>query len=133
MNATVTSDSISSILLNAPFQVNIWFGTFILIMGDFGSIGNIIVFRSRPFRTRACSVYLMWDAVINLFRFNFPLIERVIENDFQIPITTRYDALCKTRMFATQYTNQLAFFFFMFATIDRLLSAQRSASEYENA
>ena len=128
MNATsaVKSTSVSSSLLLAPFQLNIWFGLFILVSGNISSIGNLLVFTSRAFRTRACSIYLIAESVVTLVCFDFVLLTRIIQKGFRLPIISRYEAICKLRQFLSEYCVEVAFTFFVLATIDRLLSTHRS-------
>ncbi|CAF1309675.1 unnamed protein product [Rotaria sordida] len=121
-----TSNSVSSALVAAPYQLNMWLGLFILVIGNIGSIGNMIVFSSRTFRKRAYSIYLLSEAMSDFIYFDFLLLTRVLQKGFQISITTRYDVLCKLRQFVSVWSHQVSFNLFSFATIDRLLSAQRS-------
>lgn len=121
--------TISSALLAAPYQLNMWLGSFLWIAGNLGSMGNIIVFRSRAFRDRSYSIFLFFQAMSDFLYFNFVLLTRVLQKGFQIPITTRFDAVCKLRQFASVWGNQVSFTLFTFATIDRLLSTQRSHSK----
>jgi hypothetical protein len=126
-----TTSEVSYSLLIASSRLNIWFGSFLWIMDNFGCIANMIVFRSRKFRHRAYSIYLFSAAVADFHYFNFVLITRILQQGFQIPIMTRYTLVCKLREFSTIWGNVVAFSFFSFATIDRLLSAQRSNSKFE--
>ncbi|CAF3453947.1 unnamed protein product, partial [Rotaria socialis] len=121
-----TASSYSSILIAVSYQLNIYFGSFLLVAGNIGCMGNIILFRSPTLRARAYSIYLFWEAVSDFLYFNFVLMTRVLQRGFRIPILTRYDVLCKLRVFLTDWSNQVSFSFFAFATIDRLLSTQRS-------
>jgi hypothetical protein len=132
MNSTKTiTSSISSALLAAPYQLNIWFGSFLWIIGNIGFLGNIIVFRSESFRKRAYSIYLFSAAIADFHYFDFVLLTRVLQKGFQIPLMTRYLVVCKLREFSTIWGNVVGFNLFAFAVIDRLLSAQRSNSEYK--
>ncbi len=125
-----TTSDISYSLLVAPSRLNIWFGSFLWIMGNFGCIGNMIVFGSRKFCNRAYSIYLFSAAVADFHYFNFVLITRILQQGFQIPLMTRYTLVCKLREFSTIWGNVVGFSFFSFATIDRLLSAQRPNSKF---
>ncbi|CAF1028250.1 unnamed protein product [Adineta ricciae] len=120
-----SSSYISDSLKAAPFQLNIWFGSFLWVTGNIGCLGNIIVFRSRSFRERAYSIYLVSEALSDCLYFNFVLLTRVLQKGFQISLTTRYDSICKLRQFVSVWGNQISFTLFTFATIDRILSAQR--------
>lgn len=129
MNMT-TSNS-SNALLTVPYQLNIWFGSFLWITCNLGSIGNLIVFCSRSLRHRAYSVYLLFQAIMDIFYYNSVLLTRILERGFQIPISNRYDIMCKLRQFFSVWGNQVSFSLFLLATVDRLLSAQRSNSKYK--
>ncbi|CAF1465520.1 unnamed protein product [Rotaria sordida] len=123
MNAT---NSIDNVLLAVPYQLNIWFGSFLWIAGNLGCIGNMIVFWSRSSRKQAYSIYLLSAAVANLHYFNFVLLTRIIQNGFQFSLMNRFIILCKLRQFSTIWGNVVSFSLFSFATIDRILSTQRS-------
>ncbi|CAF2907860.1 unnamed protein product [Rotaria sp. Silwood2] len=122
---TTSSDSTSA-LVAASIQLNIWFGLFLWMTGNIGCIGNMIVFHSPVFRKQAYSIYLLSEAICEFNYFNFVLLVRIFQKGFQIPIITRFGVLCKLRAFFSIYGNQVSFTLFSFATIDRLLSTQRS-------
>ena len=123
-----TLNSIDNALLVTPHYLNIWLGSFLWIAGNLGCIGNMLVFGSRSFRKRAYSIYLFSETMSNFLYFNFVLFTRILQKGFQIPITTRYNIICKIRQFISMWGNQVSFTLFLFATIDRLLSTQRSSS-----
>ncbi len=116
MNTTTTT--INGALLAAPYQLNIWFGSFLWIAGNIGCIGNMIVFHSPSFRARAYSIYLFSQAMSDFFYFNFALLTRILQKGFQIPIMIRFDAICKFRQFVSLWGNQISFTLFSLATID---------------
>jgi hypothetical protein len=122
--------SVNHVLLTAPFQLNIWIGTFLWLTGIIGCLANLLVFSSRPFRTRACSVYLLFAAFSDLFYFNFVLMTRIIQKGYRIPVVNRYIGLCKLRQFYTVWGNVFSFSLYAFATLDRLLSTERSFSKF---
>jgi hypothetical protein len=131
ISSTSTSSGISDGLLLAPFQLNIWLGLFIFITGNISSIGNFIVFTSRTFRNRACSVYLIAESVMTFIYFNYVLVTRIIQKGFQLPIINQYDPVCKIRQFLSEYTHQVAYTLFTLASIDRVLSTHRSVGMYK--
>lgn len=116
---------------NVSIHLNIWFGLFIWLTGNINCFANMLVFRSRSFRSRACFIYLFWESFTNFF-FHFILVTRVLQGGFQIPIMPRYDVTCKIREFLSEYIFQMANTFFVCATLDRLLPTQRSMGEYES-
>jgi hypothetical protein len=121
---------ISEALLNAPFQLNIYLGAFIFVTGNISCIGNFIVFSSRTFRARACSLYLIAESIFSFIYFNFVLVTRVIQKGFRLPIIDHYDPICKIREFLSEYTHQVAFTLFILASVDRFLSTHRSVGMY---
>jgi hypothetical protein len=127
MNTTTTA--INSALLAAPHQLNIWFGSFIWIMGNIGCIGNMMVFRSRTYRKRAYSIYLFSAAIADFHYFNFVLLTRIIQNGFQYSLMNRFTIICKLRQFSTIWGNVVGFSLFSFAIIDRILCTQRSSGK----
>lgn len=73
--------------------------------------------------------YLLSEFVSNIFYFNCVLLTRIIEKGFEISLTHRYEILCKLRRFSSEYLNIVSFTLCSFATIDQLLSTQRSNSK----
>jgi hypothetical protein len=132
MDNSTTSD-VSYGLKIAPFELNMCFGTFLWITGNFGCINNMIVFRSQAFRNRAYSIYLFSEAMSDFLYFNFVLLTRVLQKGFQVPSIYRYIAICRIREFISVWGNQVSFNCFLYATIDRLLSAQRSNSKFNRS
>ena len=122
---------VNPVLLQVPYLLNIYLGAFILIMGTISSIGNFLVFSSRTFRARACSKYLIAEAIAAFFHFDYVCLTRVIQNGFRIPVFSRYSAVCKTRQWVSEFTHETAFSLFVLATIDRCLSTHRSPRKYK--
>ncbi|UJR18160.1 hypothetical protein I4U23_005060 [Adineta vaga] len=121
------SSSTGGILTVMPYLINIWIGTFLVIMRNIGCIGNIIVFQSSTFRKQAYTVYLFAETISDCFVINLVLLTRVIEKAYGIPVyTTRYEYICKIRQMSSYYFVLTSFTFFTLATLDRILSTQRS-------
>lgn len=129
-NATTVlraSSSTADILTTMPYLVNIWIGTFLVVMGNIGCVGNIIVFHSATFRKQAYTVYLFAETISDFFVINLVLLTRMIEKGYGIPVyTTRYEYICKIRQMSSYYFVLTSFTLFTFATLDRILSTQRS-------
>jgi hypothetical protein len=133
MNNTTTSDidnSLTNTLNSITIYVMICGGIFILIAGNIGCIGNIIVFRSQAYRQQACFIYLFWETIASLFILNCILLTRILESGFQISLMDAFDAVCRIREFISLCMYQNENTLFLFATLDRILSAQRSISKY---
>lgn len=125
MSAPSTS-TVSSSLLAAPHELNCWLGLLIWAVGNIGCLGNMLVFSSHYYRQRAYSVYLLAEAVSGVIYFNFLLMTRILQRGFQIPITTRFDALCKVRQFNSVWNPVISMSFFSLAIINRICSLQRA-------
>ncbi|CAF1058397.1 unnamed protein product [Adineta ricciae] len=121
-----SSTSVNSILLAIPYVANIWLGTLFWTMGNIGCVGNLIVFRSKTFNNQAYTVYLLAETISDFFLVNLVLLTRILEKGFGMSIRSGYDYLCKIRQFSTYYFYVTSFTFFSMATIDRILSTQRS-------
>lgn len=117
---------VNHILLSIPFYLNQTLGLFLWFVGMVGCFGNVIVFRDPSFRHRAYSIYLFWASICDFFYFNFVLMAQILQQGFQIPLMNRFTIVCKVRQFCAIWGNNVSFTLFAFATIDRLLSAQRS-------
>lgn len=124
------SSNLGYTLTATPYLINIYIGTFLLIIGNISCIGNVIVFQSRSFRNRAYTIYLFGQTISDFLLINTALLIRVLEKGFGIPITNRYDFLCKIQKLSTYYFYLVSFTYFIFATMDRILSTQRSNCKY---
>lgn len=129
MNNTTINSDFESVLLNTCYQMNIWFGLFLLINGNISCIVNMIAYHSRTFYKRACFIYLFWESVANFFFFNCVLVTRILQYGFQISVMNQFDIICKIRQFFSEYMYETGNMFFVLATLDRVLSAQRSISK----
>lgn len=133
MSNITTNDIIDKLIetLNiTTVYVIICGGIFILIAGNVGCIGNMIVFRSQAYRRQACFIYLFWETVASFFILNCILVTRILESGFKISLMDAFDPICKIREFISLFMYQNENTLFLFATLDRILSTQRSMSKY---
>jgi hypothetical protein len=128
MNNT-TIDDVNPVLHSMPYQLNIWLGLILWFTGNIGCVGNIIVFRSQSFRHRAYSIYLFWAAMCDIYYFNYVLLTRILAKGFGISLMNYFTTMCKVREFSSIWGNVVSFSLFTLATVDRLLSAQRSTGK----
>ena len=133
MSNITTNDIIDKLIetLNiATVYVIICGGIFILIAGNVGCIGNMVVFRSQAYRRQACFIYLFWETIASFFILNCILVTRILESGFKISLMDAFDPICKIREFISLFMYQNENTLFLFATLDRILSTQRSVSKY---
>ena len=124
------SHNLEDILTSITTHVMIWGGIILLITGNIGCIGNILVFRSEIYRRQACFIYLFWESIASLFILNCILLTRILESGFRISLMDASDTFCKIREFISLFMYQNENTLFLFATLDRILSTQRSISKY---
>ena len=132
MDNVTTSEmtsSLESTLESITIYVMICGGIFILIAGNIGCVGNVVVFRSQAYRRQACFVYLFWEIIASLFILDCILVTRILQSGFQISLMDASDVFCRIREFISLFMYQNENTLFLFATLDRILSAQRSMSK----
>ena len=127
---TATTATVSNTLLALPSGLNIYVGLSLWLAGSIGCLGNMLVFSSRQLRDRTYAIYLLAEALSDIVYFNFLLLTRILQRGFLIPITTRFDALCKIRQFDSVWNHLVSLSFFSLAMIDRILALQRDNSEF---
>ena len=108
-------------------HLNIWFGSFLLIIGNIGCLINIIVFRSKSFHKSSFSIYFLATTCADLFLLNFVLFTRILQNGFMLPIFETYEYICKFRAYISSLTSSLSFTFFLMVSIDRFFSTHLKA------
>lgn len=129
MNNTTTDDvnmNLINTLRSTTTYLMIYGGIFVLTTGNLGCLGNIVVFRSQAYRQLACFLYLFYQTIASVFILNIILITRIIESGFKIPVMDGYDVVCRIREFISLFMYQNENTLFLFASIDRILSIQRS-------
>jgi hypothetical protein len=131
-NTTINdiNDNLINTLNSTTTYVIICGGIFILIAGNIGCIGNIVVFRSQAYRRQACFIYLFWETIASFFILNCLLVTRILESGFKISLMDAFDSICRIREFISLFMYQTENTLFLFATLDRILSTQRSMSKY---
>ncbi|CAF1538220.1 unnamed protein product [Adineta ricciae] len=128
MNTTTISipTSLESLLTRLTIYTTIYGGIFILAAGNLGCVGNILVYRSQTYRHQACFIYLFWETIASLFILNCILLTRILETGFNVSLMNESNAFCRIREFISMVMYQSENTLFLCATLDRILSAQRS-------
>ena len=123
------NNGVNSIILSMPVNIHIYLGIFILIMGNIGCFGNLLIYQTRSFRHRAFSIYIICETLSDFLVLNLVLLTRILEKGFHIPLQDISTFVCKFRQFSEYYFCLCSFTFFTLASIDRILSTQRSNSK----
>ncbi|CAF1538233.1 unnamed protein product [Adineta ricciae] len=121
-----TPISLRSTAINLTTYTTICGGIFILVTGNLGCVGNILVFRSQTYRRQACFIYLFWETIASLFILNCILLTRILESGFHKSLMNASLTFCRIREFISLFMYQNENTLFLFATLDKILSAQRS-------
>jgi len=91
----------------------------IFILGNIGSIFNVLVLTQRVYLQNSCSRYILASSVINLFVINIGVLFRMLALGFHIDPTTTSLFFCKFRVYITHLTTLLSRFYIVLACADR--------------
>lgn len=102
-------------------QLNIcyYFYPVIVLLGNIGSILNILILTQRAYFHNSCSCYILASSVVNLLIINFVVLYRMLLAGFDIDLTMNSSFLCKFRVYITHCTTLLSRFYIVLACIDR--------------
>ncbi|CAF1423290.1 unnamed protein product [Rotaria sordida] len=118
----MSASNISSLTI-ASQQINIYVGTFILIIGMIGEILNIIVFLSlQTFRQNSCAFYLIFMSFFNIGQLIFSLFPRIMTSGFVIDWTQTSLFYCKFKGYILQICSLTSFTCICLATIDQFMA-----------
>lgn len=89
-----------------------------LVLGNFGNLFNIIIFRQRRFRNNSCALYLLVASIVNIFIINFGVITTIYSLYYINPET--YSIIyCKLRLYLHHSTLMISRSMIILAYIDR--------------
>lgn len=91
----------------------------IFILGNIGSILNVLILTQRVYLQNSCSRYILASSVINLFVINIGVLFRMLAIGFHIDPTTTSLFFCKFRVYIIHVTTLLSRFYIVLACADR--------------
>lgn len=104
-------------------QVVIYAGITILIFGMFGSISNIIVFRTlKTFRDSSCAFFLTVMSFFNIGQLSVSLIIRILLSGFCLNYLEMSVFFCKFRNYVLQVCGLISYTCMCLATTDQFLA-----------
>jgi len=121
-----TSISLASRLTFIQNDITIYVLTTILIFGNIGNIGNLIIFSQKLLRANVCSWYFIIFSIGNIITINFGCSTRIIS------LWTGYDLVrisiifCKLRIYFTIFGLSLSRNFLSLISIDRWMITSRN-------
>ena len=118
-----SSDDSLAYLLDVVLQLNRSVPIIQLILGTFGNVMNILVFRRRSLRTNPCSLYFLASSINNLFVLYVALLTRLLSSGWKIDPSNMHSALCKLRIFFVYSSLCLIQWFVVLASLDRWFSS----------
>lgn len=118
-----SGDDSLAYLLDIALQLNRSIPIIQLILGTFGNVMNILVFRRRSLRTNPCSLYFLASSINNLFVLYVALLTRLLSSGWNIDPSNMHPALCKLRIFFVYSSLCLTQWFVVLASLDRWFSS----------
>ncbi len=106
----------------ALFQKNLFIALvpFIIVIGNIGSILNVIVFSiSEKLRSSPCSLYLIFASVGYAVYLNIVALLRLLQLGFNIDPSSKWSWFCKLRYYAIGILLMLPRSYMVLAAIDR--------------
>lgn len=124
-------------LIDNNIQLNLYFSSFIFVLGMIGNILNILVLTQRKLRSNSCIYLFLVSSIANFISLLFGLTPRILSS-LQLDMTETIDIYCKLRAFIAFTSRQIAIWLIMLATIDRYLISSnnfhyRKLSSLKNA
>ena len=103
-------------------EINIYCGLFILTLGVFGGLLNVLVFTTlKTFRKTSCVFYLIVASIVNVVQLLTSLLIRVLSVGFHIDPTS-ISWICKVRVFSIQFCALISLICMSLAAIDQFMS-----------
>ncbi len=92
----------------------------VIIVGNFGSILNIIVFSiSKRLKSSSCSIYLIFSSITFAIYLNIVGLLRYLQVSFNIDPSTQSSWICKFRFYTVGVLVMLPRGYMLLAAIDR--------------
>ena len=91
----------------------------IFILGNIGSILNILIFTQRVYLQSSCSCYILASSVVNLLITNIVVLFHVLENGFNIDPTITSLFFCRFQQYLSNITTVLSRIYIVLACVDR--------------
>ncbi|CAF1239303.1 unnamed protein product [Rotaria sordida] len=103
----------------------------IIIIGNFGSILNVIVFSiSKKLRSSPCSLYLIFASIGFALYLNIVALLRLLQIGFNIDPSSKWSWVCKIRFYAVGFLLMLPRSYMLLAAIDRYLMSISSQHRF---
>lgn len=107
-------------LNNLSIEFNRYFGIVIFVFGCLGNLLNIFILSQRSLRVNPCARLFLVSSISNLIAILSGLTSRILHS-WNLDLTNQSRLLCKIRAFIVFPSRTAAYWFVMFATIDRWL------------
>lgn len=91
----------------------------IFILGNIGSILNILILTQRSYLQNSCSCYILASSISNLFIVNIIILFHMLAFGFNIDPTTTSFFFCRFRQYLSHVTTLLSRIYIVLACIDR--------------
>ncbi|CAF1290545.1 unnamed protein product [Adineta steineri] len=99
----------------------------ILVLGNFGNVGNILIFGRRDLRKNVCSWYFICLSLSHLILLDLVCLSRIIITSTGDNVFQYISSLCKFRAYGFELSFNLARYFLCLVSIDRWMITSSSA------
>ncbi|UJR22362.1 hypothetical protein I4U23_025424 [Adineta vaga] len=118
MSNTTTVDPFLTNLALIQNYISVYGYSTIFILGNIGSILNILILTQRNYLRNSCSCYILASTITNLFIINIVVLFRLLTG-FNIDPTKTSTFFCKFRAYIVQMITLLSRAYIVLACIDR--------------
>lgn len=134
----MNNTQIITTLNHISLQINQIVPLFIIIMGTFGHICNIIIFSKRSQRRNPISVYFLSSTVVCLIVIYMGVLVRYLQDIYSLDPVNNNLVMCRIRSFTVYIALSLSNWYILLGTIDRYLiscddNRRRQLSTIKNA
>ena len=123
-----TSNSLLTTLDSIQLNVSYYLYPAIVLLGNIGSIFNILILTQRIYLQNSCSCYILASSIVNLLIVNAVVLYRMLSSGFNVDLTMTSSFYCKFRAYIAHCTTLLSRFYIVLACVDRW--AMSSANVY---
>lgn len=100
-------------------------GVCLYILCLFGTTMNILTFMRRTYKSRACSLYLLFASICDFIHLNFGSLSNILQYGFHYDWTITSVAYCQIKNYFVYVFTIISATFTIFASIDRYISSSR--------
>jgi hypothetical protein len=118
--------SVTTTLVLVAQQILIYGGLLMIVIGMFGSLMVILIFKRRPLSRNPCSIYIFVNGILSFFFLPLYYLPNIVTFGFQINWLAVNTSFCKFQMSYAAFTVTSIFVINCFISFDRYAMSSRS-------